>query len=96
MARHEQRLEGEGGVTQPDEPVIPVPDPADLFGEGGGRGGDDATGRGVGEGLERDQGSIDGVLPFTFVGVGVGPLSPPLLGLLECLLGLDILGGRAM
>ena len=53
----EQRLQGEGGVAQPAVAVVPVAGAAELLGQRGGRGRDDAAGRRVGQRLERDAAS---------------------------------------
>ena len=54
VSGHQQRLQSESGVTQPDEPVIPIAHPANLLGKRCGWGGDDAAGWGIGKGLECD------------------------------------------
>ena len=52
MHRPEQR---QGGVAQPAKTIIPVPHAAHLLGQRGGGRGDDPAGRGIGQGLERNQ-----------------------------------------
>ncbi|CAH0291805.1 hypothetical protein SRABI26_04254 [Arthrobacter sp. Bi26] len=61
VARGQQRLQGEGGVAQPAEAVVPVPGAADLLRQGRRDGGNNAPGGGEGQGFERDQRALDGV-----------------------------------
>ena len=55
VTQFHEGLKRHRGVTQPAEPVVPVPRPARVFGQGCRRSGDDASGRHVGQSLERDQ-----------------------------------------
>ncbi len=89
MAGDHQRLQGEGGIAEPDESVVPVTAPAEGLGERGGRGSDDGARRVIGERLEGHQRPVDCLLPLALVAVGVGPLDPPLLRVLQALLGID-------
>ena len=50
-----QREQRERGVAQPAVAVVPVAHAADLLGQRGGRRGDDAAGRRVGQRLQRDE-----------------------------------------
>ena len=87
------RQQGEGGVAEPAEAVVPVADPAELLGEAGRRRRHDPAGRRVGQGLQGDQRPLDRVGPSLFVGrpvagaiaegAAVGPLAPPALGVVE-------------
>ena len=57
----DQRLDGQGGVAQPAVAVVPVPLAAELLGQRGGRGGDDAARLLVGHQAEREQRAADDV-----------------------------------
>ncbi len=78
-APHE-RLEGQGGVAQPTEAIVPVPVPAERLGQRRRRRGDDAAGGLVGERLERDERAHHRVAVGTFVTAVLGPLGPEGLG----------------
>ena len=54
-----QGFEGEGGVAQPAEPVVPVTPSPERLGQGGGRRRNDPSGRLVGECLQGDQRADD-------------------------------------
>ena len=78
-----QREQGERGVADPAEAVIPVALAAELLRQRGGGRGDDAAGRRVGQRLQRDQRALDrlGVGP---VGLGARrPVAPEALAVRE-------------
>jgi hypothetical protein len=85
----EQRLQGERGVPQPAVAVVPVAGTAELLGQRGGRRGDDAPGRGVGQCLQGDQGAAHR-LGFPPVVAAPGhPVGPELLAVLDRLYRVD-------
>ncbi len=73
MDQGEQR---ESGIAQPAIAIVPVPGTADLFRERAGWGGDDPTGRGVGQGFKGDEGALDGIAPFAAIGSVSAPIGP--------------------
>ncbi len=79
----EQRIEGEGRVPEPAIPVVPVPRSADLLRQRGGRRGDDAAGRPVGQRLQRDQRPFDLIAPRPLIVRARRPFAPEPVGLLE-------------
>ena len=94
VARHHERVEGEGGVPQPAVAVVPVADASELLGQRRRGGGDDAPRRRVGERLEGEQGAPHHVAPSPLVLAGVGPRLPVLLGLLDDVVGVGWAGRR--
>ncbi len=88
-AAAQQGGERHAGVAQPAEPVVPVALAADPLGQGRRRGGDDAAGRRVREGLEGEQRAQDGFAPLAPV-VAVGrPVLPAAEGGEQGLVGFD-------
>ena len=80
VARLQQRVQGEGGVAQPAEAVVPVAHAPDALGQRRGRRRHQAAGGRVGQRLQHDQRAHDRVPPAAAV-AGLGrPLLPPLLG----------------
>ena len=77
----EERVEREGGVAHPAEPVIPVPHAAQLLRQRGGRRCHHAAGGSVGQGLERDQRAQHGLAPLAPVRAAAGPRLPPAFGI---------------
>ena len=64
---HPQGVQREAGVADPGVPVVPVPLATHGFGQRGGGGGDDRTGRLIHEGLQDQTAVIDEVTPRAFV-----------------------------
>ena len=76
----QQRLEGQGGVTQPHVPVVPVADPAEVLGQRRGRGRRDPSGVVVGECPQHQQGPHHLGPVDAAVLDPVGPRLPPVPG----------------
>ncbi len=93
-AGREEGAEGEGGVAQPAEAVVPVADAAHLLGEGGGGGRGDTAGGGVGEGLEGDQGAGHRLPVGALVTALGGPVPPVGEALLQGRVRVHELGAR--
>ena len=72
-------LEGEAGVADPGEAVVPVALAADLLGERCGRGGHDRAGRPVGEPAQDPRAEADQLPVRALVDVVVGLPGPPAL-----------------
>ena len=79
----QQHPDRRGGVPQPAVPVVPVPRAGRLLRQRGGGRGHDPAGRGVGEGLDRDQGPDHRLAPLALVGQARHPVPPPALGLVD-------------
>ena len=89
VARVHQRLQREGRVAQPAVAVVPVARTAELLGQRGGRSGNDAARRAVGQRLERDQRARDGLAVVLDGGRLLAPVAPERLGRAERLLRID-------
>lgn len=90
-AEAEEDVDCEGCVPDPAEPVVPVADAADVFGDGEGGGGDDGAGGFVGHELQDHEGAGDDFAPAAFV-FGLGdPVVP--IRLCVVLLGVEDGGG---
>lgn len=83
IARGQQAVQGEAGVTQPAVAVVPVAYAAQLLGQRGGGGRHDAAGGRVGEGLEGDQRAHHGLAVRPLVAAARGPCLPVVHGVLE-------------
>jgi hypothetical protein len=78
-----QGKQRERRVTHPAKSVIPISNPADLFGQGGRHGGGDAARGGVRQRLERDQRTPHGIRPWPGFAATTRPLQPELFGIIE-------------
>ena len=84
-----QRLEGEGRVPHPREPVVPVPLTARGLGQRRGQRRDRSTGRHVGQSLDRQRGALDRLAPAVVGRAGaVEPPAPVAAGRREARVGL--------
>src|SRR2546422_6610172 len=63
VASGAEREQGEGGVPEPAITIVPVAHTADLFGKRSRRCGNDASGRQIGQSLQRDKRALDRVCP---------------------------------
>src|SRR6516164_2348815 len=68
--------ERKGGVTQPAKAVIPVPRARQTLGKGGRDGRNDPARWGIGQSLQRDQGTLNSAGPRSDVGTTTGPITP--------------------
>ncbi len=94
MAGVDEGQERQGRVADPAVAVVPVARAAELLGERGGGRGDQSPGRGVGQGLQRQQRALDRLLVRP-VDVGrAGPFGPEGLGVLQRLVGVDLVRDR--
>ena len=75
-AQPEQGVHRERGVAHPGVAVVPVALAADLLGQGRGRRGHQAAGRGVGHQLQRDRRALDRLAPPAGVGRPGQPRPP--------------------
>src|SRR6185295_9722102 len=80
VAAEGQRHDGQAGVAQPAEAIVPVAHAPQLLRQRRRRRGDDATSGRVGERLERDERTDDSLPPAALVGAATGPIEPELLG----------------
>ena len=92
-AEADKRVDGEGGVANPGEAIVPVARAADDFGEAGCRRGDDRTGGFEGEELEDESRALDALAPAAAIGTVGEPVLPKFYGALEGLLGFAFGGG---
>ena len=76
-------VDGEGGVAEPGEAIVPVARTADDFGEAGGDGGDDGAGGLEREKLQREGGTLDAIAPAAVIGAGGEPVLPEFYGAFE-------------
>src|SRR3954469_9165244 len=74
---------GERGVAQPAEPVVPVERTADMLGQRGGRRRDDRTGGSVDHEPEGERASNHHLSTGTVIAGSSGPVLPPMNGALE-------------
>ena len=90
-------VDGEGGVAEPGEAVVPVAGAADGLGQAGGGSGDDCAGAGEHHQVEDEEGSDDLVAPEAVVVHVLHEALPIASGLPELALGLAALeaGGAA-
>ena len=89
-----ERVDGEGGVTQPGEAVIPVARAPDRLRQAGGWRGDDRSGGSVDEHLEHQAAAQHGITPRPVIRSSVAPLLPPANSRVKALLELRALGER--
>ena len=94
-SRHEGE-QGDGGVAQPAEAVVPVPHAAQRLRQRRGGRCDDAAGRRVGQALQRQQGPLDRLGPRTVVSASGGPVGPVLLRRIQRVIGVQAEGRRQM
>ena len=90
VAGVQQRVERQRRVTDPAEPIIPVPDAAERFRQRGRRRRDDAAGRRIGEQLQRDQRTNDRLTPRPLQRAAARPVAPCVLGFEKMLLRIAI------
>src|SRR6516225_1632150 len=72
--------ERKGGVTQPAKAVIPVPRARQTLGKGGRDSRNDPARWDIGQGLQRDQRTLNNAGPRSDVGTTTDPLAPKLCG----------------
>ena len=84
-----QRVEREGGVAEPAEPVVPVAHASNLLGQRGRRSGHDPARGREGQRLQRDERPQDRLAPLPLEGALRRPRLPPALGPQDRLLGVQ-------
>ena len=80
IAGGKQGIEAERRVADPAIAIVPVARSPDLLGQGGGRGGDDAARRRIGQQLQRDQRALDHVAMRALILRTPDPVFPEGLG----------------
>jgi hypothetical protein len=91
-AQTNESVDGEGGVANPGEAVVPVASAADYFGEAGSGGSDDRACGLEGKELEDEGRALDALTPTATIGAVSEPILPKLYGAFEGLFGFT-LGG---
>ena len=95
VARLEHREQRQRRVAEPAEAVVPVAHAADVLRQRRRRRRDDAAGRPVGQRLQDEQRLVDLVVIEAVVAARRRPLVPVVLGVVERLLRVDLVGQRA-